>query len=216
MTRPIMLVLAAHFHSQSLLFQFLSISSHCMRVWRILVVGLLVSMGQMRWFQARSDILSLNSNIRTIQLCRTLRWQTLKRMTMFHFTFSILPLSLDVKLTLSPLHFMMYQAYEPDTRYVMPLIPKIVDGETAQSTPYPSEVTSAHYCPLIHLVSVIHCSWFIFRNGNLWEPFVCKCFEPGRYISRLVFCCIQYHFSFLFYTDNYWDSSLVGLQLLVN
>jgi len=77
---------------------------------------------------------------------------------MFHFTFSILPLSLDVKLTLSPLHFMMYQAYEPDTRYVMPLIPKIVDVETAQSTAYPSEVTSAHYCPLIDLVSVIHCS----------------------------------------------------------
>jgi hypothetical protein len=75
----------------------------------------------------------------------------------FYFLCTI-PLSFDVKLTLPPFRFMMYQAYEPDSRFVMPLITKIVDGQTAQSTAYPSEVTSAQYCLLIHLVSVIHCS----------------------------------------------------------
>ncbi|KAG2551345.1 hypothetical protein PVAP13_9KG392900 [Panicum virgatum] len=37
-----------------------------------------------------------------------------------------------------------FEAYEPDTRYVMPLIPKIVDVETAQSTAYPSEAMGLH------------------------------------------------------------------------
>ncbi|KAG2540122.1 uncharacterized protein LOC120690313 isoform X3 [Panicum virgatum] len=37
-----------------------------------------------------------------------------------------------------------FKVYEPDSRYVMPLITKIVDGETAQSTPYPSEAMGLH------------------------------------------------------------------------
>ncbi|RLN38982.1 uncharacterized protein C2845_PM01G17810 [Panicum miliaceum] len=37
-----------------------------------------------------------------------------------------------------------FKAYEPDSRYVMPLITKIVDGETAQSTAYPSEAIGLH------------------------------------------------------------------------
>ncbi|XP_025797215.1 uncharacterized protein LOC112877207 isoform X3 [Panicum hallii] len=37
-----------------------------------------------------------------------------------------------------------FKAYEPDSRFVMPLITKIVDGQTAQSTAYPSEAMGLH------------------------------------------------------------------------
>jgi hypothetical protein len=53
----------------------------------------------------------------------------------------VIPLNFDVKLTLIPFRFMMYQSYEPDSRYVMPFITKFVDGQTAQSPAYTSEVT---------------------------------------------------------------------------
>lgn len=36
--------------------------------------------------------------------------------------------------------FLVYQEYEPDSRYEMPFITKAVDSEATQNIPYPSEV----------------------------------------------------------------------------
>lgn len=59
------------------------------------------------------------------------------------------------------IHIVMNQAHEPDPRYGMSFITKVVDGEAAESIAYPPEV-----------ISTLHFLVDTLRNSNLSEPSV--------------------------------------------
>lgn len=115
---------------------------------------------------------------------------------------------------------MVHQSYVSDSRYTMPFITKIVDGEAAQSTAYQCEVTSARYCLLIHLVSVMCCSIFVFKM----EIFLNHLFSSVSSLKVCISTCFFVVFFlytislFLSYIHLYWVSSwlpFVGFYLLV-
>jgi len=58
------------------------------------------------------------------------------------------------------LHFMMYQAYEPDSGYGMSFITKVVDGEATQSMAYSSEVRST-FCFLVDMFRNCNFIWIV-------------------------------------------------------